>query len=123
MAKASQRKAQKFMDALSESEKASSFIRAGIRFALDHGMPRDSQDDLFDSAFELHRAAVIGDLITILASLAPRGKPPSTSKLIEVFNEILSHSGEVAHDIAQHHQRFFLLVDTFTKPKFASTTH
>jgi hypothetical protein len=118
------KKALKILESMSESEKASIFIKAGLGYALHHDVKPEGMEDLTDTGFNLLRAVIIGDLINIIAeTLVPKGKPPSTTDLINLFNSIMSFQSECCKDIEKYHKRFVTMVETIAaKPESMSST-
>jgi len=120
------KKALKILESMTESEKASIFIKAGLGYALHHGIKPDGMEDLTDTGFNLLRAVIIGDLINIIAeTLVPKGKPPSTIDLVNLFNRIMSFQAECCKDIEKYHKRFITMVETMAAPPYgeSSTKH
>ena len=109
---------------MNESDKAELFVKAGIGFALANNISREGLEDLVDNGFNLLRAVIIGDLInTVAQTLVPKGKPPSISDLIQLFNELMSHQADCCRSIEKYHSRFVTMVETLTaKPESVSST-
>lgn len=118
------KKALKILESMSESEKVSLFVKAGLSHALHHGVKPDGMEDLVDNGFNLLRAVIIGDLINIIAeTIVPKGKPPTTTDLINLFNSIMSFQGECCKDVKKYHDRFVTMVETIVaKPEGTSST-
>ena len=110
-------KLSRILDEMTCTEKSHHFLTSGIYYAIYNGAGHDAVKDMVETALELHRYVVIEELIGVFHTVftqSGNGKPPSTTKLIEIFNAIITGEGEVLSNITKYRDRFVSMVETLS---------